>query len=134
MTGMMIHGMLFGKVNIDNKGWTAEMRIPFSQMRFKLSKNNIWGINFKRDIKRHNEIDYLSYVPKTESGFVAHFVDLQGLSNIKTQNKLEILPYVTAKSKFTQKEIGNPFNDGSSVGIFTWLSFIFSVDSNPHWI
>ena len=103
-----------GKVNIDDKGWTAEMRIPFSQMRFNLGNDNIWGINFKRDIKRHNETDYLSYVPKTESGFVSHFVDLNGLSNIKPQNKLEILPYITAKSTFTRKEIGNPFNNGSS--------------------
>ena len=119
-----------GKVNIDDKGWTAEMRIPFSQMRFKLSKHNIWGINFKRNISRNNESDYLSYVPKTESGFVSHFVELQGLNNIKPQNKLEILPYVTAKSTFTQKEIGNPFNDGSSFLSSAGLDLKYGLGSN----
>ena len=119
-----------GKVNVDDKGWTAEMRIPFSQMRFKLSKHNIWGINFKRNISRNNESDYLSYVPKTESGFVSHFVELQGLNNIKPQNKLEILPYVTAKSSFTQKENGNPFNNGSSFLSNAGLDLKYGLGSN----
>ncbi len=119
-----------GKVNIDDKGWTAEMRIPFSQMRFQLSKDNIWGVNFKRNISRHNESDYLSYVPKTGSGFVSHFIDLEGLSNIKPQNKLEILPYVTAKSTFTKKEIGNPFNDGSSFLSDAGLDLKYGLGSN----
>ncbi len=119
-----------GKINVDDKGWTAEMRIPFSQMRFKLSKHNIWGINFKRNISRNNESDYLSYVPKTESGFVSHFVELQGLNNIKPQNKLEILPYVTAKSSFTQKEKGNPFNDGSSFLSSAGLDLKYGLGSN----
>ena len=119
-----------GKVNIDDKGWTAEMKIPFSQMRFKLSKENIWGVNFKRNISRHNESNYLSYVPKTESGFVSHFYDLYGLTNIKPQNKLEIVPYVTAKSTFTQKEIGNPFNDGSSFLSDVGIDLKYGLGSN----
>ena len=49
-----------GKVNIDDKGWTAEMRIPFSQMRFNLGNDNMWGLNFKRVITRHNDNDYTS--------------------------------------------------------------------------
>jgi len=119
-----------GKVNIDDKGWTAEMRIPFSQMRFKLGKSNVWGINFKRIISRNNESDYLSYVPKIGSGFVSHFVELQGLNNIKPQNKLEVLPYVTAKSSFTQKENGNPFKDGSSFLSSFGLDLKYGLGSN----
>jgi len=119
-----------GKVNIDDKGWTAEMRIPFSQMRFKLSEDNIWGINFKRNISRNNEYDYLSYVPKKENGFVSYFVDLKGLNNITPQNKLELVPYVTAKSTFTQQEIGNPFNDGSSFLSDVGLDLKYGLGSN----
>jgi len=119
-----------GKVNIDDKGWTAEMRIPFSQMRFNLSKDNVWGINFKRNISRNNEYDYLSYVPKKESGFVSHFVALKGLNDITPQNKLEIVPYVTAKSTFTQQQAGNPFNDGSSFLSDVGLDLKYGLGSN----
>ena len=58
IAGMIIHGMEFGKAKtaIDEKGWTAEIRIPYSQLRFKKSDQYTWGINFKRTISRKNEI------------------------------------------------------------------------------
>lgn len=105
-------GVWEGKVNIDSLGWTVEMRIPFSQLRFK-ENNNIWGINFKRYIARRNEEDYLVYVPKNESGFVSHFAKLSGFENIKSPQKIEILPYLTTRAEYTTPNSNNPFNDGS---------------------
>jgi hypothetical protein len=106
-------GVWDGKVNIDKEGWTVEMRIPFSQLRFDDKKNNIWGINFKRIIARRNENDYLVYVPKNESGFVSHFAELKGLNNIHPSDKIEILPYVTTKAEYSLHDPNNPFNNGS---------------------
>jgi hypothetical protein len=106
-------GVWEGKTNIDKEGWTVEMRIPFSQLRFDDKKNNIWGINFKRIIARRNENDYLVYVPKNESGFVSHFAELKGLNNIHPSDKIEILPYVTTRAEYSLHDPNNPFNDGS---------------------
>ena len=106
-------GVWEGKVNIDKDGWTAEMRIPFSQLRFDDKKNNIWGINFKRIIARRNENDYLVYVPKNESGFVSHFAELKGLNNIHPSDKIEILPYITTRAEYSLHDPNNPFYDGS---------------------
>ncbi len=50
-------GVWEGKVYRNGEGWTAEMKIPFSQMRFNQSDNMVWGINFKRVIARKNEED-----------------------------------------------------------------------------
>ena len=72
-------GVWEGKAIIDNEGWTVEIKVPFSQMRFQNNNVNVWGIDFRRDIARKNEKDYLVYIPKNESGFVSHFAELVGL-------------------------------------------------------
>ncbi len=106
-------GVWEGKVTRDSKGWIAEMRIPFSQLKFKSMDIQTWGIDFKRDLARRHETDYLVYIPKKESGFVSHFFDLKGIKDINPSNKLEILPYLTTKASYTSHSVGDPFNDGS---------------------
>lgn len=102
-------GVWDGKVNIDSLGWTAEFKIPFSQLRFK-KDNLVWGINFERIIARNNETDYLVYTPKNASGFVSRFPKLFGLKNLSPSNNIEVLPYLTLKSQYTLPDPNNPFN------------------------
>lgn len=89
------------------------MRIPFSQLRFTEKEINVWGINFKREIARKNEDDFLVFIPKNESGFVSHFAQLDGINDIYPANSFEILPYITTKAEYTKQNSGNPFNDRS---------------------
>jgi len=63
-------GIWDSAARIDDKGWTVEMRIPFTQLRFKRKDVYTWGVNFERVIKRKNETDYFAWRPKEESGFV----------------------------------------------------------------
>ncbi len=107
-------GVWEGKVYRNAEGWTAEMKIPFSQMRFNQSDNMVWGINFRRIIGRKNEYDYLVFIPKKESGFVSYFANLTGIENISGSGKVEILPYVTGRAEYLQFEDGDPFNNGSN--------------------
>src|SRR3972149_9345649 len=106
-------GVWESKVVINSEGWFCEMRIPFSQMRFKENEKHVWGVNFRRDISRKNEIDYLVYIPKNEQVFVSRFFDLIGIENIKPSSNIEILPYVIGKADYLQHSPGDPFNDGS---------------------
>jgi len=106
-------GVWHGEVNIDKQGWTLEMRIPFSQLRFHQKDSYTWGINFRRDIKRLNESDYLVFTPKDGSGFVSRFPLLVGIENINSSRSLELLPYARAKAEYLDVETGDPFNDGS---------------------
>ena len=107
-------GVWEGKVFVDDEGWTAEMKIPFSQMRFNQSETMVWGINFRRVIGRKNEEDYLVFVPKKESGVVSHFASLQGFENVTGSGQMEIVPYITARAEYVQFDDGDPFNDGSA--------------------
>src|SRR5215471_17883863 len=51
-------------VTIDSEGWSAELRIPLSQLRFLKSEHQTWGFNVNRFIFRKNERDWFQVVPK----------------------------------------------------------------------
>ena len=110
-------GVWEGKVTRDAQGWTAEMRIPYSQLRFvrAAGAQYVWGINFRRDIARKNEFDYIVYTPRDGRGFVSRFPDLVGIEQIAPPRRLEVMPYATSRAAFTRQPAGNPFNDGSKV-------------------
>ena len=106
-------GIWQSKASVDDKGWTVEMKIPISQLRFNNIKNPTWGINFKREIKRLNEQSYFVMVPKTESGFVSHFAELDGLKEIKPKQRFEITPYVVQKAQYLEHDAADPFYKGN---------------------
>jgi len=105
-------GVWDAATKIDDKGWTVEMRIPFSQLRFTKQDQYVWGINFIRTIARNNERDDFVLVPKKESGWVSRFADLTGLHDINPPLKLEILPYEVSTGKFLLRQPGDPYNSG----------------------
>ena len=105
-------GVWEGKASINPKGWSVEMRIPFSQLHFKVSDSQVWGIDFRREIARKNETSYITFTPKKSSGFVSRFVKLTGIENISPSHQVEILPYVTTQAKYLQHSPGDPFNSG----------------------
>ncbi|NNF26922.1 MAG: carbohydrate binding family 9 domain-containing protein, partial [Gemmatimonadetes bacterium] len=107
---------------VDSLGWTAEFRIPFSQLRFPEADRQIWGINFRRDILHAGEAADWNWTPGTEAGWTSHFGHLVGLEGIPRPGRLEILPYAVAQGAFDQRaDPGSPFDDGSlfdrSVGV-----------------
>lgn len=106
-------GVWEGRTRIDGHGWTAEMRIPFSQLRFHHAEKYVWAVNFSRFIGRANESDFVVYTPQKGSGFVSRFIDIDGIENIEPPSDLEVLPYVTSRAEFSQHSSGDPFNNGS---------------------
>lgn len=110
-------GVWEGRAAIDRRGWTVEMRIPYSQLRFHQKDSYVWGIDFKRIISRKKEQDYLVYTPRNESGFVSRFWDLVGIEDIRPKRQVELIPYVTSRAQYDENVSGNPFNDGSRYGL-----------------
>ncbi len=106
-------GVWDAKVHRDAEGWTAEIRIPFSQLHFQSESSYVWGINFARDIPRNNERDLIVFTPKNGSGFVSRFVNLEGIENIVPPQQVEILPYVTGRAEYLQHDANDPFKTGS---------------------
>jgi Domain of unknown function (DUF5916)/Carbohydrate family 9 binding domain-like len=97
---------------IDSLGWTAEYRIPFSQLRFggmPKGAERLWGIQIMRDVARRNERDSWSPWKLTDPGFVSLEGDLAGILDIPTPRRLEVMPYVSAKLTRAPGDPANPF-------------------------
>ena len=106
-------GVWEGRARVDGQGWSAEMRIPYNQLRFDHAARSVWGVNFGRSIPRRREEDLLVYRPRKASGFVSRFPDLVGIDEIAPGAGVELWPYVTTKGEYLQHDVGDPFNDGS---------------------
>ena len=102
------------QVATDEEGWSAEIRIPLSQLRFTNADRQTWGINVERFVRRKNEASWLEMVPKNENGNASRMLELTGLDGMHPRRNLELLPYVAGRAEFVQpSKAGNPFNDGS---------------------
>ncbi len=105
--------------SVDGTGWTAEIRIPFSQLRFSPADQQVWGVQFYREIRATAEKLVFSYSPKSDRGGPSRFGHLLGLQDIKRGKTLEVLPYVSASAQFREVPVSantsfnNPFRDGS---------------------
>jgi hypothetical protein len=101
-------------VSIDNEGWSAELRIPLSQLRFLKSERQTWGFNVERFIYRKNERLWFEMVPRNENGLASRMANLTDIDGVQPRRALEIVPYAVARSEFIEPRVaGDPFNDGS---------------------
>ena len=95
---------------IDSTGWTAEVRIPFSQLRFSRDSVQTWGLEVRRFIKRRNEQDDWATWAKTDAGGPSRFGHLTGLRIPPSTSHLELLPYVVERSASLASQAGSPFD------------------------
>lgn len=80
-------------------GWTAEFAIPFRALRFDRGSGRAWGINFARRVRRKNEIDYWSPVPRAFNlTRVSLAGELAGLETGSAGRDLRVKPYVVAST------------------------------------
>lgn len=101
-------------VQVDSLGWTAEMRIPFSQLRFRPGDEQTWGLNINRWVPDRNEDIYWVVVPREATGWSSRFGQLTGIRKIRPSRRIELLPYVASDATFTDNvSPNNPFEDGS---------------------
>jgi Domain of unknown function (DUF5916)/Carbohydrate family 9 binding domain-like len=98
-------------------GWTVEMAVPFSSLRFEPGATPVWGINFSRRIRRKNEVDFWSPVPRSYNlTRVSLAGDLAGLDAVTPGRNLQLKPYVTARSVRATGR-GTTFDQQAAVGL-----------------
>ena len=101
----------YAQSNIDETGWTAEMKIPLSQLRFSNANNQVWGLQVQRRILRNEELSVWQRVPQDAPGWVSEFGLLKGITSIKPQRQLEIQPFIVGSVNTFEKEPNNPFRN-----------------------
>lgn len=128
----------YAKSHVDSLGWTAEMRIPLSQLKFGKNEDQIWGIQSTRRDFRMDERDTWQPVRRTDAGWVSRFGELHGIKGLQPQKQLEIQPYVLGQVSTYKAEEGNPFATGTDsrlsagvdgrVGITNDLTLDFTIN------
>jgi hypothetical protein len=101
---------------IDSLGWTAEMRIPFAQLRFSRDTAQTWGMQVWRYVDRLNETSMWSFWERKASGGPPEFGHVEGIRVRERPRGLEILPYVVSRAAYVpirEGDQGNPFRDAS---------------------
>ncbi len=123
-------GIWDGKTAIDEDGWTAEIRIPYSQLRFNEQDEYIWGILFGRVIQRRSEQDLYTYLARGESGLVSHSAELKGIQNIQPPKRLEFSPYITSGYSSLPSTEDNPFFNGNDTNFGIGTDIKLGIGSN----
>lgn len=104
------------KTSQDSLGWFAEMKIPYTQLRFSNKEEYVWGLQVVRQIFRKEEFSAWQHVPVESSRWVSMFGELNGIKGIKPKKEVEIIPYVMGSTERFESEDGNPFATGRQNG------------------
>ncbi|MCC2546959.1 carbohydrate binding family 9 domain-containing protein [Hymenobacter sp. BT175] len=101
--------------------WVAEMRIPYSAIRFSTAEKQVWGLQFMRQRKRENQAFFWSEVKPEVDGFVNQWGDLLGITGVKAPLRLSLTPYVSAYANHYpykeqgQRNVSSSFNGGADI-------------------
>jgi len=98
---------------ITERGWTLEMRIPFSSLRYKTVDPQTWTILLYRNYPRTFHYQFFSAKqPRGDSCFVCHSNPLVGLEHLPAGGHLVAAPYVSAgESAHPRGDTGSPLVD-----------------------
>ena len=110
-------GVWDAAARVDSKGWVAEFRIPFSQLRFNADTTNDFGFGVWRDIARLNERDAWPAYRRSTSTFASQLGTLTGLRGITPGSRLELLPYAVTKNVSEPTATGFRSVNKGSVGL-----------------
>ena len=109
------------ETRINSEDWTAEIAIPFSQLRFRVSDDMTWGLNLGRSLRRNNQEGTWAPVPGSYSWRAryrtANLGNLRGLREISAPRNLELRPYVLpgVSQSGEQNDISAQFNIGLDI-------------------
>lgn len=83
---------------VDDRGWTAEFRIPLSQLRYQAADRHTFGLGVRRVIERLPEAVSWPHYDRNTPGAMSQLGTLEGLVGLGRSNSVEITPYVVTKN------------------------------------
>jgi hypothetical protein len=91
-------GVWDAATRIDSLGWTAEYRIPLSQLRYPKNGDGTFGLLLWRVVERYTETMTWPLYRDSKSGLPSQFGELRGLRDLASPGHAEIVPYVVTKN------------------------------------
>ena len=118
------------KAKVHDWGWAAEMKIPFTQLRFQKNSDEVWGLIVARQIFRHEEMSFWPAIPRDAPGFIHLIGELGGLEEVEPRKQFDIMPYGVAAYNTYEPEEDNPFMTGSDPQFKAGLDAKIGVTNN----
>lgn len=115
--------------SLTDSGWVAEMRIPFSQLRYNKGEQQVWGMHVWRWIDREQEESHWQLIPQDASAMVYLFGGLNGIHHIRSSRQVELLPYASAKVEYKGDQ-DNPYIDKWQPSLNGGLDMKIGLSSN----
>lgn len=117
------------RTKINEEGWVAEIRIPYSALRFSKAGTQVWGVNFWREVRRNRETSSWNFVTKEFGATIAHMGELSGITDVKPPLRLSLVPYISGyiENVSDQPGLGTSYNGGLDLKV--GLSEGFTLDA-----
>src|SRR6266542_3865647 len=117
------------KVSRDATGWTAELKIPLSQIPYNRNQDT-WGIQLERYSWNKQEQDLFAFTPKSQAGGVSRFGHLTNLGNLPAPRRLDLVPYASTRAEYLEVAAGNPFRGRNAYFGSAGLDLKYRITSN----
>lgn len=98
-------------VVLEKDGWTVEIKIPYSAIRFPKADVQVWGVQFARFIRRNREYDQWTLTPKKVQNRMSYWGTMNGIENIQPPLRLNLTPYLSVYGENTPR-----YENGEHVG------------------
>lgn len=103
------------RVSRDNKGWAAEIKIPYSAIRFPKNPNNTWSVNFMRKVQRNRQVFSWVFIDRKVSNTMLFTGSLTGIKDINPPTRLFLIPYSSSYINYYNGHYGTEFKAGADI-------------------
>jgi hypothetical protein len=117
------------KVSIGSDGWIAEVKIPYSALRFPKTEIQKWGINFWREVRRTREQSSWNFVNKDIGTSYNHLGEVTGISKIVPPLRLSLTPYISGYLETNTEEKGTAFTYNGGLDLKYGINESFTLDA-----
>ncbi|HEV7990184.1 MAG TPA: DUF5916 domain-containing protein [Gemmatimonadaceae bacterium] len=101
---------------IDSLGWTAEFRIPLSQLRYAAAPSHTFGVMIMRDVARRNERYSWPVYRRSRPGIASQFAEVAGFEGLGSPRRIELSPYVLTRNESVPRTEGFGRAEQSAIG------------------
>lgn len=117
------------KTSIVENGWIAEIKIPYSALRFPKEEVQTWGINFWREVRRNREQSSWNYVDRQIGSSFNHLGEMTQIKDIQPPLRLSLTPYVSGYVEQNHGESGVGFSYNGGLDLKYGINESFTLDA-----
>jgi len=110
-------GVWISEARRNSKGWVAEMKIPYSALRFPRVPQQVWGFQILRSIRRYRESDFWSLEKLGAENSLFYWGELRNIENIEPPVRLSLSPYLAVAAEHYPNESGKDVSTSFSGGM-----------------